>query len=157
MQLKFEKTEALVIAPDDALPGFNQFLSNLSLTPKSSLRNLVLWQWNVTRTPFKAADRKSFLSAKKHLQTQKTGSQNKLRDDNPCLCFFNLWLLPHTLSLFKNKKKEHYRMQHVLTAAVTLLTHTNWRAHITPILKSLHWLPVHLRINFQSRATQDVG
>ncbi|KAF7646209.1 hypothetical protein LDENG_00191490, partial [Lucifuga dentata] len=30
-----------------------------------------------------------------------------------------------------------------------LLTRTRRRAHITPILKSLHWLPVSFRIDFE--------
>ncbi len=40
------------------------------------------------------------------------------------------------------------RLQLVRTAAARLLTGTSKREHITPILASLHWPPVHFRINF---------
>lgn len=33
-------------------------------------------------------------------------------------------------------------------SAAKVLTKTGKRAHIIPLLKSLHWLPVNLRINF---------
>lgn len=41
------------------------------------------------------------------------------------------------------------RLQLVQNAAARLLTGTNRRQHITPVLKSLHWLPVHFRIDFK--------
>ena len=45
-------------------------------------------------------------------------------------------------------KKELNRLQTVQNAAGRLLTHTQKREHITPVLACLHWLPVHFRINF---------
>ena len=41
------------------------------------------------------------------------------------------------------------RLQLVQNAAACLLTRTRKRDHITPILASLHWLPVHFRIHFK--------
>uniref|UniRef100_A0A3B3CT04 Reverse transcriptase domain-containing protein n=1 Tax=Oryzias melastigma TaxID=30732 RepID=A0A3B3CT04_ORYME len=41
------------------------------------------------------------------------------------------------------------RLQLVQNAAARLLTGTSRREHITPVLKSLHWLPVHFRIQFK--------
>ena len=46
-------------------------------------------------------------------------------------------------------KKELGRLQYIQNAAARLLTHTNKRAHITPVLASLHWLPIHFRIHFK--------
>ena len=40
-------------------------------------------------------------------------------------------------------------LQLVQNAAARLLTRTNRRSHITPILASLHWLPVRQRIHFK--------
>lgn len=40
LQLNSDKTEVLVIAPDDAIPGIHQHLGELSLSVKPSLRNL---------------------------------------------------------------------------------------------------------------------
>ncbi|XP_055499399.1 uncharacterized protein LOC129701965 [Leucoraja erinacea] len=41
------------------------------------------------------------------------------------------------------------RLQLVQNAAARLLTGTRKREHITPILASLHWLPVHFRVHFK--------
>ena len=41
------------------------------------------------------------------------------------------------------------RLQTVQNAAARLLTRNNKRSHITPILSSLHWLPIKFRIHFK--------
>lgn len=41
------------------------------------------------------------------------------------------------------------RLQLVQNAAAHLLTSTSRREHITPVLYSLHWLPVHFRVDFK--------
>ena len=41
------------------------------------------------------------------------------------------------------------RLQLVQNAAARLLTSTKKREHITPVLASLHWLPVKFRIDFK--------
>ena len=41
------------------------------------------------------------------------------------------------------------RLQLVQNSAARLLTGARKREHITPILASLHWLPVHFRIDFK--------
>ena len=41
------------------------------------------------------------------------------------------------------------RLQLVQNAAARLLTNTHRRVHITPVLNSLHWLPVLFRIDFK--------
>ena len=46
-------------------------------------------------------------------------------------------------------KKSVNRLQTVQNAAARLLTGTRKRDHITPILYSLHWLPVNFRIHFK--------
>ena len=46
-------------------------------------------------------------------------------------------------------KKALARLQSVQNAAARLLTSTGRRAHITPVLKSLHWLPVAYRFHFK--------
>lgn len=47
-------------------------------------------------------------------------------------------------------KKSLARLQLVQNAAARLLTGSRKREHITPILASLHWLPVHFRIDFKT-------
>ena len=46
-------------------------------------------------------------------------------------------------------KKTIKSLQLVQNAAARLLTGTKRREHITPVLKSLHWLPVEFRIQFK--------
>ena len=41
------------------------------------------------------------------------------------------------------------RLQLVQNAAARFLTGTSRREHITPVLSSLHWLPVRFRIDFK--------
>lgn len=42
-----------------------------------------------------------------------------------------------------------YRLQRIQNIAARILTRTKKFDHITPVLKSLHWLPIHLRIKFK--------
>ena len=46
-------------------------------------------------------------------------------------------------------KKAICRLQTIQNAAARVLTRTRRRAHITPVLMALHWLPVQSRINFK--------
>ena len=46
-------------------------------------------------------------------------------------------------------KKSIFNLQLLQNSATRVLTRTRGREHITPVLKSLHWLPVHFRINFK--------
>jgi len=41
------------------------------------------------------------------------------------------------------------KLQHVLNAAARIVSRTKICSHVTPILKSLHWLPVSQRCNFK--------
>ena len=41
------------------------------------------------------------------------------------------------------------RLQSVQNVAARLITSTNRYAHITPVLRQLHWLPVRLRITYK--------
>ena len=41
------------------------------------------------------------------------------------------------------------RLQHVQTSAARLLTATSRYEHVTPVLRSSHWLPVSVRFDFK--------
>lgn len=50
----------------------------------------------------------------------------------------------------KKRKKKHFSAQHVQnTAAPKVLTRTRNKAHITPVLKSLHRLPLNSGVYFK--------
>ncbi len=46
-------------------------------------------------------------------------------------------------------KKTIRQLQLIQNAAVRILTRTRKSEHITPVLRSLHWLPVTFRIDFK--------
>ena len=51
--------------------------------------------------------------------------------------------------LYGLPKKAIAPLQRVQNAAARLISKTRKRDHITPVLKDLHWLPVHLRIEYK--------
>ena len=58
--------------------------------------------------------------------------------------------LDYCNSLYSGIAKETNRLQLVHNAAARLLTRTRMREHISPVLASLHWLPVKFRIRFKT-------
>ena len=46
-------------------------------------------------------------------------------------------------------KKSIFNLQLLQNSATRVLTRTRGREHITPVLKSRHWLPVRFRIDFK--------
>ena len=58
--------------------------------------------------------------------------------------------LDYCNSLFSTLSRSSlHRLQLVQNAAARLLTNTFRRAHITPVLAALHWLPIECRIVFK--------
>ncbi len=65
------------------------------------------------------------------------------------LSFISSWL-DYWNSLFTClNQKSLARLQSVQNSAARLLTSTKKCDHITPVLASLHWLPVRFRIDFK--------
>ena len=150
LQLNDSKFELVLFGPPDSITHIHNNLGNLSTAVKPHAKNLgVLFdsafkfdkQVNtIVKTSFfhlrSIAKIKSFLSA------------------------HNLEIVIHALissrlaycnSLYTGiTQATMSRLQLVQNAAARLLTGTRKRDHITPILASLHWLPVRFRIQFKT-------
>ena len=149
LQLNEDKTETLVIAPDDSIPGINQYLGDLGQSVKPSLRNLgVVFDKDMSLVQHcKQLTKNCFFQLRNISKLRKMVSQNDLELITHA---FVSSRLDYCNSLFSClNKKELSRLQLVQNSAARVLTRTNRRTHITPILKALHWLPVSSRINFK--------
>ena len=51
--------------------------------------------------------------------------------------------------LFGLPDKQIKKLQRVQNAAARLISYTPWFGHITPVLRTLHWLPIRFRIEFK--------
>uniref|UniRef100_A0A8C5DL07 Reverse transcriptase domain-containing protein n=1 Tax=Gouania willdenowi TaxID=441366 RepID=A0A8C5DL07_GOUWI len=149
LQLNPDKTEVLVFAPDDAIPGIHQYLGDLSLSAKTSLRNLGI----IFDKAMSLEHHSKLLTRNCFYQLRKISKLRSLvsRDDLEMIIHaFVSSRLDYCNSLFSClNKKALSRLQQVQNSTARLLTRTNRRAHITPILKALHWLPVTFRFNFK--------
>lgn len=149
LQLNKEKTEILIFAPEAITPSILQHLGTYAPFVRSSMRNLgVVFDGALSFEPhINQLTKSCFL----HLR-----NINKLR---PIVSYQELEMLIHAFissridycnSLFPALKKSALsRLQSIQNAAARLLSRASRYSHITPILISLHWLPVQYRIHFK--------
>ena len=149
LQLNQDKTEVLVIGPEALREKLNFKLEALSLNPSENVKNLgVVFDSNLT--------------FERHIrQTTKNGFYHlkNIAKVRPFLSRANTETLIHAFitcridycnALLSGLPKKNIEpLQLLQNSAARLLTKTRKRAHITPILKSLHWLPVCFRIDFK--------
>ncbi len=149
LQLNTDKTEALISAPEHVGPAVKQYLGSLSSAIKSSLRNLGVQMGQI-------------LSLDQHVNSLARSSLYHLRNiakPRPVVSRAELEMIIHAFvsnrldycnSLFtclNNTSLNHLQM--VRNATAELLTKSPKRYHVTPILMSLHWLPVNFRIQLK--------
>ncbi|XDV22173.1 hypothetical protein PO909_027128, partial [Leuciscus waleckii] len=133
LQLNSEKTETLIVAPDNKIPSILQHLGSLSLTVQSSLRNLGVW-FDQSMS-LNIAKLRSILSDSDLEMVIHAFISSRLDYCNSCNGNF--------------QKSALNRLQMVQNAVARLLTGSSRRTHITPILSSLHWLPIKFRIDLK--------
>lgn len=148
LQLNSEKTETLIIAPDSAIPTIKQHLGDLSLSAKIKLRNLgVIFDEAMSLDHHSKLVKNCFFQLRNIAKLRPMVSKNELE---MIIHAFVSSRLDYCNSLFTClNKKELARLQYVQNSAARLLTSINRRSHITPVLKSLHWLPVVYRVQFK--------
>ena len=150
LQLTNTKTEIILFTPTNNISHYQQALCPLSTNIKPTARNLgVLFDTELTFIPhINKLVQSCFyqlrsVSRIKHMLTPP--------DLEKVIHAFIFSRLDYCNSLLSgiNQKISLSRLQLVQNSAAKLLTGFNRRQHVTPILASLHWLPVCLRIDLK--------
>ncbi len=151
LQLNPEKTEVLISAPFGVLPKVMESLGSLSHSVKSTLRNLGVHMGQA----FSLDQHVNYLVRNCFYQLRNIA---KLR---PVVSTVELEMIIHSFissrldycnSLFtclSNSTLKHLQVVQNSEPFAKLLTKSSKRSHVTPILISLHWLPVKFRIHFK--------
>lgn len=148
LQLNPAKTETLIIAPNSAIPDIKRRLGDLGSSQKHNLRNLgVIFDEafsleghlnQIVRTCFfhlrNISKLRSIVSTSELEMIIHAFISTRLDYCNSLFTCLNIKGLAH--------------LQVVQNSAARLLTHSNKGAHMTPVLKSLHWLPIRFYLKF---------
>ena len=132
-----DKTEIILFGPDKLVTAIGQFIGPLRTNIKPTAKNLGF-----------TFDQTFHLHVTKLVQLQNVATIKRFlssRDLEQLINQSHLTATPstHAAVRFVN------RLQLVQNAAARLLTRTSRRSHITPVLASLHCLPVKFRINYK--------
>ncbi|MCI5136711.1 MAG: hypothetical protein D3920_16960 [Candidatus Electrothrix sp. AW2] len=147
--LNQDKTEVLVIGEKNEREKLTAHLKTLALNTKHQARNLgVILDSDLNfETHIKNIIKTSFYHLRNIAKVQPFLAQ---ADTERLMHAFITSRLDYCNSLLSGlPKKAISQLQIIQNAAARVLTKTRRRAHITPVLKSLHWLPVSFRIDFK--------
>ena len=152
LQLNPDKTEVLIIGPENIRTEIQNFMGSASANFSnftSSSKNLgVLFDHKMN---FEAYVKKVVQTCYFQLRNiAKIKSLLSKQDLEKLVHAFISSRLDYCNSLFPTLKRcSLHRLQLVQNAAARLLTNTHRWSHITPVLAALHWLPVESRIAFE--------
>ena len=147
LQLNQDKTEVLVIGPERQREKLLTKLQNLK--PSKTVKNLgVIFDSELSFIPhIKNITKIGFYHLKNIARVRPFLSQ---ASTEVLMHAFISCRLDYCNALLSGlTKKSIFNLQLLQNSAARVLTRTRGREHITPVLKSLHWLPVHFRINFK--------
>ena len=150
--LNSEKTEVIIIGPKsvrDSLTNQMVTLDNVSVASSATVKNLgVLFDPDLSfKAHINQACRTAFFHLRNIAKIRNILSNN---DAEKLIHAFVTSRLDYCNSLLAACPKNSLKsFQLVQNAAARLLTGTNRREHITPVLQALHWLPVEFRIRFK--------
>uniref|UniRef100_A0A669ESL6 Reverse transcriptase domain-containing protein n=1 Tax=Oreochromis niloticus TaxID=8128 RepID=A0A669ESL6_ORENI len=149
LQLNTDKTECLILAPENIKPQISQHLGAFSSSIKATARNLgIIFDQSLSfDAHIKSVTRSCFFHLRNIAKLRTIVSTTELE---MLVHTFISSRLDYCNALFSCVSKASLnRLQAVQNAAARLLTHSNKFSHVTPILKSLHWLPVGYRYKFK--------
>jgi hypothetical protein len=149
LQLNKEKTEVILFGRKDGKDKMATLFRAKGFEVRTKVRNLgVIIDSDLNfDNHMRAVTRTSFYHLKNIAKLRDLMSQSDLEK---LVHAFISSRLDYCNGLFTGlPKKTIKQLQLVQNAAARVLTKTRKREHITPILKSLHWLPVYFRIHFK--------
>ncbi len=149
LQLNKEKTEVIAFGNKDEVLKVNAYLDSRGQTTKIQVRNLGV----ILETD---------LSFSSHVKAVTKSAYYHLKNIARIRCFVSSHDLEKLVHAFITSrvdycnglltglpKKTIRQLQLIQNAAARILTRTRKSEHITPVLRSLHWLPVTFRIDFK--------
>ncbi len=149
LQLNKEKTEVIAFGNKDEVLKVNAYLDSRGQTTKNQVRNLGV----ILETD---------LSFSSHVKAVTKSAYYHLKNIARIRCFVSSQDLEKLVHAFITSrvdycnglltglpKKTIRQLQLIQNAAARILTRTRKSEHITPVLRSLHWLPVTFRIDFK--------
>ncbi len=149
LQLNKEKTEVIAFGNKDEVLKVNAYLDSRDQTTKNQVRNLGV----ILETD---------LSFSSHVKAVTKSAYYHLKNIARIRCFVSSQDLEKLVHAFITSrvdycnglltglpKKTIRQLQLIQNAAARILTRTRKYEHITPVLRSLHWLPVTFRIDFK--------
>ena len=149
LKLNKDKTEALIFGTDAQREELSSRLGNLALQIKPEVKNLgVILDWELN---FKSHVHNVTKTAFYHLRNiARVRPYLTLEDAKKLTHGFVFSHLDYCNALYiVYQIKPLIDCNSFKNSAARILTKTGKREHITPVLASLHWLPVTLRIDFK--------
>ncbi len=146
LQLDKEKTEVIAFGNKDEVLKVNAYLDSRGQTTKNQVRNLGV----ILETD---------LSFSSHVKAVTKSAYYHLKNIARIRCFVSSHDLEKLVHAFITSrvdycngllpKKTIRHLQLIQNTAARIQTRTRTSEHLTPVLRSLHWLPVTFRIDFK--------
>ena len=149
LQLNPDKTEILIIGPDTISNSIQQFLGPLAANIKPTAKKLGVFFDSKMNLEFHV--KKVTQACFYHLRNiSKIKSFLTPTDLEKIMHAFVSSRLDYCNGLYTTLSSSSLsKLQLVQNTAARILTNTSRRAHITPVLAALHWLPIKARIDFK--------
>ena len=150
LQINTDKTEVIIFGPQRQREHVSSHLESLSLKPTNQVRNLgVIMDSDLN---FNSHIKSIISAAFYHLKNiaRIKGILSKADLERLIHAFISS-RLDYCNGLLSGLTKEAVKqLQYIQNAAARVLTKTRKYDHISPVLRSLHWLPVAQRIDFKT-------
>lgn len=152
LMLNSDKTEVIVLGPERLRNQLSSDIVNLdgiTLASSTTVRSLgVIFDQDLSfKYQIKQISRTAFFHLRNIVKIRQILSQ---RDAEKLIHAFVTSRLDYCNSLLSGCSNKSIRtLQLIQNAAARVLTKTRKRDHISPVLASLHWLPVRSRIEFK--------